>query len=135
MRKLVEDARLGERLIIASAGTSGYHLGESADRRSAAEALRRGIELTSRSRQFLQEHFDEYDYVIAMDRRNLQHLKQLARSLEDDAKLALLRSFDRASTEHDVPDPYFEDNFDHVFDICHAGCTGLLAHIVERHKL
>lgn len=135
MRKLIADANLHERLIVASAGTGAYHVGEPADRRSAAEARRRGVELTGRARQFMQDHFDDYDYVIAMDNRNLTFLKRMARHAEDRSKLALLRSFEAAASELDVPDPYFEDNFDHVFDICHAGCSGLLAHIRERHGL
>ena len=36
---------------------------------------------------------------------------------------------------HDVPDPYFEDNFDEVFEICRAGCAGLLEHIVRERGL
>lgn len=139
MRKLVADANLQERLIVASAGTGAYHVGEPADRRSAAEARRRGIELTGRARQFAQAHFDDYDYVIAMDNRNLSFLKRMARHAQDHDKLALLRSFDAvtgtSASDLDVPDPYFEDNFDHVFDICHAGCSGLLAHIRARHGL
>jgi protein-tyrosine phosphatase len=135
MLKLVADAGLQQRLTVASAGTGAYHVGEPADRRSSAEARSRGIELTGRARQFEQAHFDDYDYVVAMDSRNLKFLKRMARHPEDHAKLALLRSFDAMASDHDVPDPYFEDNFDVVFDICHAGCTGLLAHIRAQHGL
>jgi protein-tyrosine-phosphatase len=56
----------------------------------------------------------------------------------DLARLSMLRAFDPASVaeqQEDVPDPYFEDNFDAVFDICQAGCTGLLAAIVKQHRL
>ena len=53
----------------------------------------------------------------------------------DVAKLHLLRAFDPSATADDVPDPYFENNFGTVFDICHAGCAGLLAHIIEQHAL
>jgi protein-tyrosine phosphatase len=138
MKKLVRDAQLGERILIESAGTGAYHVGEPADRRSAAEARRRGIELDSKARQFNVEDFDRYDYVVAMDRRNYGFLKRLARGPADLARLSLLRSHDAESCKaqlEDVPDPYFEDNFDAVFDICHAGCVGLLAAVVAKHSL
>ena len=135
MRKLVQDAQLSDRVLVSSAGTGSYHVGEPADRRSAAEARRRGIELTGTARQFEPEDFGRFDYIVAMDQRNYGFLKRMARSDEHLAKLALLRSFDPLASGDDVPDPYFEDKFDEVFDICQAGCVGLLAHIVQRHQL
>ena len=138
MKKLVDDAQLSARIAVESAGTGAYHVGEPADRRSAAEALRRGIELCGRARQFAAEDFERFDYVVAMDRRNLGFLKRLAHTPDHLSKLSLLRAHDPdslAQQAEDVPDPYFEDNFDHVFDICQAGCVGLLAAIVRRHAL
>jgi protein-tyrosine phosphatase len=72
---------------------------------------------------------------VAMDRRNLVHMQRMAGSPGDGAKLSLLRSFDPTADAPDVPDPYFEDNFDEVFDICRAGCTGLLEQIAATHGL
>jgi protein-tyrosine phosphatase len=138
MKKLVRDAQLSERIVVESAGTGAYHVGEPADRRSSAEARRRGIELDSLARQFNATDFDRYDYVVAMDRRNYGFLKRIARGPADLARLSLLRAHDAESCKallEDVPDPYFEDNFDEVFDICHAGCTGLLAVLVQKHAL
>jgi len=135
MKKLVHDAALSDHVLVESAGTGSYHVGEPADRRSAAEARKRGIVLDGMARQFVVSDFDRFDYVIAMDRRNHGFLKRSARGASDLAKLSLLRAFDPESTDEDVPDPYFEDNFDAVFDICHAGCSGLLAHIVREHAL
>ena len=138
MKKLVRDAQLSERVVVESAGTGNYHVGEPADRRSAAEARRRGIELDGRARQFTLEDWSRYDYIVAMDRRNFGFLKRLAPDPAYLERLSLLRAHDPASVEgqlEDVPDPYYEDNFDEVFDICEAGCAGLLAAIVEKHGL
>lgn len=138
MKKLVHDAQLSERIIVESAGTGSYHVGEPADRRSAAEARRRGIELDSIARQFTLEDFERYDYIVAMDRRNHGFLKRLSRDSAVLERLSLLRQHDAESVQaqqEDVPDPYYEDNFDEVFDICQAGCSGLLTAIVKKHGL
>jgi protein-tyrosine phosphatase len=138
MKKLVAEAGLSDRILVESAGTGSYHVGEPADRRSAAAARKRGVELDGRARQFANEDFSRFDYIVAMDRRNYGFLKRITRNSADSHKLSLLRSFDPASVaeqQEDVPDPYFEDNFDAVFDICQAGCVGLLATIVKQHKL
>jgi protein-tyrosine phosphatase len=129
MKHLVQEAGLAHRFEISSAGTGAYHVGEPADVRSAQAARKQGIELTSEARQFVADDYDTFDYVVAMDRKNHTHLLRLARRAADRDKLSLLRAFDAQAASHDVPDPYFEDNFDEVFEICRAGCAGLLEHI------
>jgi len=138
MLDLVEQAGLSARIAIDSAGTGGYHVGERADPRSRAEALSRGVELPSRARKFEAADFDRFDYVIAMDRQNRSHLADLAAGDEQLGKLHLLRAFDPASArDADVPDPYYggDQGFARVFDICDAGCRGLLEHVRKRYGL
>jgi protein-tyrosine phosphatase len=135
MIKLVTDAGLSDRIRIDSAGTGAYHVGERADARSRATALQRGITLESRARLFVAEDFERFDYLLAMDSKNLAHMERMARGDAQRKKLALLRSYDPQAKGRDVPDPYYEDNFDEVFDICEAGCRGLLTHIVQTHRL
>jgi protein-tyrosine phosphatase len=135
MKHLVHEAGLADRFEISSAGTGAYHAGERADARSAEAARRQGIELTSEARQFVADDFDRFDYVVAMDRKNYAHLQHLARRAAERDKICLLRTFDSLAKIHDVPDPYFENNFDEVFEICRAGCAGLLEHIVRERGL
>ncbi|HET8939414.1 MAG TPA: low molecular weight protein-tyrosine-phosphatase [Polyangiales bacterium] len=135
MKHLVREAGLEDRLEISSAGTGAYHVGEKADARSAEAARKKGIQLTSEARQFVADDFENFDYVVAMDRKNHAHLLKIARIAKDRDKLSLLRSFDVNAKIHDVPDPYFEDNFDEVFEICRAGCAALLEHIVRERGL
>lgn len=138
MKKLVEDAGLTPGFFIDSSGTGAYHSGERADPRSRAAALGRGIKLTSISRQFVDGDFEDFDYVVAMDRSNLGDLQRRANVPSHQQKLHLLRAFDpRAGSDQDVPDPYYGsgDGFDRVLDICEAGCRGLLKHLVSKHGL
>ncbi len=137
MRKLVDDAGLSGAIDVSSAGTAAYHAGEKPDPRTRETARERGVALESRARQFKQADFDRFDYVLAMDGENHSHLTKMKSRSKGQATLALLRSFDpRSSHEDDVPDPYYggEDGFDRVFDICLAGCQGLLDHIVAERR-
>lgn len=135
MLKLVADLDIADRFVIDSAGTGAYHTGERADPRSREEARSRGVDLPSIARQFVEEDFERFDYVIAMDRQNRRDLLALVRTENDRAKIHLLRSFDAAADGTDVPDPYHGGarGFARVFDICEAGCRALLAHVRERH--
>ena len=133
---VVREAGLAEHFAIDSAGTSAFGIGEPADPRSAETARGRGVELTSRGRQFEITDFDEFDYVVAVDRDNLEVLRALTRDAATLARISLLRDFDPDAPEgSDVPDPYYQDGFDDVFDLIEAACWGLLAHIREKHEL
>ncbi len=132
MLHLVSEANLEESIFVDSAGTSGFHSGEKADRRSRETANNRGFELPSRSRKFISEDFARFDYIIAMDKDNMRNILALAGSEKDREKVQLFRDFDPDSPKgSEVPDPYYggSKGFEQVFDICFAACEGLLSHI------
>jgi protein-tyrosine phosphatase len=134
MKQLVEEAGLGDRFQIESAGTSAHFEGGPRDRRSESTANERGISLEGRARLFRREDFARFDYVLAMDERNRVNLEVLAESAEDRAKVALLRNFDPNALEASVPDPYLGGarGFEEVFDLCEAACRGLLVKLISR---
>ncbi len=133
MKHLVEEAGLGDRLTIESAGTSAHFEGGPRDRRSESTANSRGISLEGRARQFRCEDFARFDYVLAMDERNRADLVALAERAEDRAKVALLLDFDPNASGTSVPDPYRgERGFEEVFELCEAACRGLMAELLGR---
>ena len=137
MRTLVQNAQLGDRVVLDSAGTGGWHVGEPPDPRSQAAAFERGYDLSElRARQFRADDFDRFDLVLAMDRSNLRDLEWLAKArggVQPDIRL--LRSFDASAPPNaEVPDPYAgnSDGFERVLDICERACRGVLDHVRSR---
>lgn len=125
-------AGVQHRLLVDSAGTSDWHVGEPADRRSAAELARRGVPLDHRGRQFTTRDFARFDLVLAMDGANVAALTAIAPDTGARDKIALLRSFDpEAGRDAEVPDPYYggADGFAAVFAMVDAACAGLIAHL------
>ena len=56
------------KLYVDSAGTSGWHDGEKADRRSREIAKERGLDIEhQRSRKFIAEDFEKFDLILVMD--------------------------------------------------------------------
>lgn len=134
-RAMVEEAGLSAQVRIDSAGTGGWHAGESPDPRSTRVAAQRGYRLEGAARQVRREDFARFDLIVAMDRSNLRRLRELAPDAAAAEKLSLLRDHGPpAERGQDVPDPYYggPDGFDRVLDICEAGCRGLLAVVRER---
>jgi len=133
--RLVAEAGLADRIRADSAGTAAYHVGERPDRRSRAEARRRGTELPGRARAFEPGDFERFDYVLAMDAENHAVLRELAPAGHA-ARVELLRRYDPAAPPGaDVPDPYYggENGFAEVYDLCEAACRGLLERIRDEH--
>jgi protein-tyrosine phosphatase len=133
-RVLVERAGLSDRVTVDSAGTTAYHVGEPPDRRTSATALRRGFSLEGQcARQFRRADFDEFDYILAMDRGHHRELARLCPKGRED-RLHLFLTFAEGCTLQDVPDPYYggPDGFEIVLDLIEAGSEGLLAHVKDR---
>lgn len=132
MRELVRREGLEDRIILDSAGTGGWHVGDPPDARATATARARGIVLEGAARQVRAEDFEDFDLLLAMDRSNLSDLRRLAPDEGASARVRLLRDFDPASSgDLDVPDPYYggAGGFEEVLDLVQAACAGLLAEI------
>ncbi len=131
-RALTENKGIAGDFEIDSAGTSGWHEGEPADRRMQYHAEKRGYNLTSLSRPVKQEtDFDKFDYIIAMDRENLEELKRMMPHPGYLKKLFLITDFARKYSHDGIPDPYYggENGFELVLDLLEDTSTGLLSYI------
>ncbi len=126
-----------DRFEVDSCGTGAWHVGESADHRSLAVAMKHGVQLPSIARQ-LDPAADlvRYAWLIAMDRSNVRNL---IRAGAPAGRIRLVRSFDpaltgRPETELEVPDPYDwpGDGFESVYQMLDAACAGLLAFLLDQ---
>lgn len=132
MRALVTERGLGDRVVVDSAGTGGWHIGEPPDRRAQAAARARGLDIGGlRGRRVERRDFGRFDLLLAMDRENLAVLSSLAPDDEARARARLLREFDPeavATGDLEVPDPYYggDDGFGRVYDAIERACRGLL---------
>lgn len=136
-QKKVKDVGLAEKIIIDSAGTGGWHIGNPADPRASQHAAKRGYDMSAlRARKVADDDFERFDYVLAMDSDNLDDLLALCPS-EYQARVQLMldylpENFPKPMSE--VPDPYYggEDGFELVLDLIEAASDNLLADIQQR---
>ena len=115
-------------IAIDSAGTHDYHVGDPPDPRSQAAARRRGVEMGElRARHLTPEDFDAFDYVLAMDERNLADARAIAPATYR-ARLRLFLEFAPDLGRREVPDPYYGGaaGFEDVLDLAEAASRGLL---------
>ena len=135
--QLVEIHGLSELVLVDSAGTHAYHVGEQPDQRAAQAAARRGIDMSSqRARRVSEADFDEFDLVVAMDRANYEDLGEVCPPGHE-SKLRLFLEFAPDVAEQEVPDPYYggPGGFERVLDLVEAAAAGLLADIRQQYRL
>lgn len=114
---------------IDSAGTHNYHVGHAPDERAIAEAATRDIDIHDlRARRVEKKDFHRFDYIIAMDRRNLDILQDMAPS-SSRARLGLMMDHSPGGRDSEVPDPYYggPDDFSHMCELLDEATRGLLA--------
>ncbi len=134
LRAEVRKAGLAAKVTVSSAGTGDWHVGQPMDARARAELTRRGYDGSGHHARQIQEHWlDDYDLVLAMDRRNLANLQRMAAGNPELAgRIQLMRSFDPDSAVGaEVPDPYDgrPGEFAEVFELVQAAASGLVARL------
>ena len=134
--------RLQERgvdgVIVDSAGTGDWHVGQLPDPRARRHGASRGYVVDSRARQFDPDaDFPAFDLIIAMDEQNFRDLAGMAATPADRAKIHSATSFCRVFSHlPGVPDPYLggPSGFELVMDILEDAVEGLLEHLDATHR-
>ncbi len=134
-RARVEEAGLVQHILIDSAGTHDYHIGDPPDARAQRAAQQRGYDMSAlRGRQVGLLDFTRFNYVLAMDRANLAILHRLCPQPQRE-RLGLFLEYASRHDEREVPDPYYggADGFERVLDMVEDAAEGLLGHIQKTH--
>jgi protein-tyrosine phosphatase len=121
-------------IVVDSAGTADYHVGDPPDPRSREAALRRGYDMSAlRARCVEAADFERFDLILAMDRENLLELRRSAPARVQ-ARVRMFLEFLPNALQQDVPDPYYggANGFEEVLDLIEAGSRALIHHLRER---
>ena len=118
--------------LVDSAGTHGYHIGQSPDHRSVRAAKPYNYSFEGiQSRAFDISIDYENDYIIAMDQTHLSWLME-NKPLECSSKIDLLMNFDQNyQLNKDIEDPYYggENGFKLVIEKIQDGTDKLIEYI------
>ena len=137
-QKMVNDAGLADEIRVDSAGTGGWHVGETAHTGTLKVLGKHQVPYNGRARQLTLADFSEFDYLLAMDKSNLSNMMRLGQHGDGQPEIAMFLSYaNQAGTvrEVEVPDPYYDGRFDEVYDLVSRGCAALLDDIRTKHRL
>lgn len=126
-RHLAEAEGLSTLFEVDSAGTGSWHIGEPPDARMTRAAREAGYRLQGLARQVRGSDFARFHHIFAMDRANLEVLRQRAPT-EHLPKIRLFRDHDPDGAGLDVPDPYYggDEGFAEVVRIVERTSRALL---------
>lgn len=134
MRKLLEDASINEDSVLCdSAGTIGYHTGNTPDHRMTQAGRKRGLPMTGSARQVTANDMKQFDLILAMDDENYDNLFELS-APEDREKIKRFCEYCTEYPDTEVPDPYYggSQGFEHVLDLLEDGCSQILKTVQEK---
>jgi len=133
-RNVVDASDSDLQITIDSAGTHSYHVGEPPDGRAVQAALMRGVDISGlAARVVVEQDFDDFDYILAMDEDNLNILQDI-QPAKSPAKLDLLLNYSQARHGDSVPDPYYGGSagFERVLDLLDEVSNDLMQFLRNR---
>lgn len=120
---------IGLDIEVDSAGTGGWHVGQSPDSRSVAVANKYGINISDqRARQFSISDFSHFDIIYAMDGSNSSDIISMASSDEEINKVRVILNEITPGINKPVPDPYYggENGFENVYQLLDEVCDKII---------
>lgn len=125
MKDMVKKAGLKNKICVASSATSREEIGNDIHHGTKAKLFEMSIPFCKRQAvQLTAKDYENYDYIIAMDRRNLANIERICGRND---KTSLLLSY--AGQNRDIADPWYTGNFDETYDDVVKGCSELLTKI------
>jgi protein-tyrosine phosphatase len=124
MKDMVKKLGLADEFYIASAGTSTEELGNPVYPGTRKRLAQEGISVAGKySVQIKRSDYEKYDYLIAMDNRNIANMMRIFGS-DPDGKIC--RLLDYTNSPGDIADPWYTGDFDTTYDDVVEGCEALL---------
>ena len=124
MKNLVKEKKLNDMFFIESKATSYEESGNGIYPPAKRKLIEKGIEFSNskRSIRLQKEDYDQYDYIIGMEKANIVNIKRIV----DDKDNKVYRLLDFSKNPRDISDPWYSGDFDKTYDDILEGCESFL---------
>ncbi|MCA9912254.1 MAG: low molecular weight phosphotyrosine protein phosphatase [Anaerolineae bacterium] len=134
---MVKEAGLEDQIMVDSAGTGSWHVGEPAHRGTLNILQKNSIPYNGRARQLTRRDLSDFDYVLTMDHSNYENVMRYVGN-EPQSEVRMFLSYANEAglvDEAAVPDPYYDGRFAEVYELVNKGSRALLDHIRQKHGI
>ena len=123
-KDMVNKKGLGDEFIIESAGTSNEEEGNPVHYGTKEKLAEVGISVDGKyARQLKKEDYEKFDYIIAMEQRNI---RDIYRIIGEDKENKIYRLLDFSNRPRDIADPWYTHNFEITYNDIMEGSEAFL---------
>ena len=122
---------------IDSAGTNGYHNGETPHPLSQKVSAQQGVDISHQvSRKLTKDDFKKYDRIYAMAEDVLQQMRIIGKEDFDHEKAILFLEELYPGKQRNVPDPWYgeEEDFLDVFFLIDEACEAIVNNLIAQQQ-
>ena len=128
LKDMVAKRGITSQFDIASAATSREEIGNPVHHGTRKKLAQFGISVAGKTaRQMTRRDYENYDYIIAMDRNNLRNIDRII-GRDDYNKVSLLLDF-AGRNGQSIADPWYTGDFDITYDVIKQGLDGFLEYL------
>ena len=128
LKDMVAKRGIASQFDIAYAATSREEIGNPVHHGTRKKLAQFGISVAGKTaRQMTRRDYENYDYIIAMDRNNLRNIDRII-GRDDYNKVSLLLDF-AGRNGQSIADPWYTGDFDITYDDIKQGLDGFLEYL------
>ena len=128
LKDMVQKRHIADNFYIQSAATSREEIGNPVHYGTRTKLAQLGISVAGKyARQMTRRDYEEYDYILLMDRNNVRNTLRLIGE-DDQSKLHLLLDY-TARQGQSIADPWYTGDFETTYDDIMEGLEGFLAYL------
>ncbi len=132
-KDMVKKNNLENQITIDSAATSNEEAGNGLYRHAASKLIEKGIKIDNhKARQITLKDYEEYDYIIAMEDRNISGI---LKTVKNDPQNKINKLLDFSNNPRDIADPWYTGNFEVTYNDIVEGTTAFLDYLIENKKV
>lgn len=130
-KKMVNDKGLNNEFIIESKATSSEEIGNRIHYGTKKILDKYNINSSlHRARRIVLSDYDEFDYIICMDDRNVYNCKRVFNDV--DGKIRMLLEY--ANISRSISDPWYTGDFEKTEEDINLGLKGFMKFLQEKHS-
>lgn len=130
---MVKTHGISNKFHISSCATSTEELGSPPHYGTIRKLQEEGIPCYEHyAVQLTKKDYKNYDYILAMDHKNLRNIHRI---IGADSEHKVHNLLDFSDNPRDIADPWYTGNFDVTYDDITEGCTAFLQYLFENECL
>lgn len=128
LKELVREKNLQDEFFISSSATSSEEIGNGVHYGTIRKLNSVNIPVENRKAvKLTKEDYNKYDYIIGMEKSNIQNIIKIVGNDKDNK---IYRLLDFTENPRDIADPWYTGNFDITYNDILCGCKAFLESVL-----